>query len=494
VDSARRREVIRILDEIQSLQLPDGSFIPYRTVGDPNVTELNFVPEAETQSQSTLQRGLFRTAIALDLLLRARTAGYEISDRNVKAARKFVTARLELARKLENQSSPCSLGFDELYATLVLVDSGAIGSDRVEEIAACEYHDAAARAAAAAVMARFGRADEAKLILSEFQADETKIDALRALGQMKLAMMLTFLMEANAPPKLLDPVTDILLGGEKRTLSIAAMAWLDRAPTLDVRSKLGISDVITGPALGTLRVGRNGVLETADMPLGVFGQGPVVVATKNKTARGFITVEGLLTKAGEARQLPSHAIKRRVFKYPSGEEINLKTDPLNLGDRLAVVIEGDQDGLSEVLASDQSASGEGEPLVLADLLPSAFKVVSGDVLGRKGAKLSGALGQLQARGSLRSVDTEPDRWVALIVPASRLDTESSKLSSDQPAQPILPGNGVEFRQGYLVRVNMAGRFTLPGTSIEAATTLTPTLRTEESVIEVKRPPPEPRAK
>jgi hypothetical protein len=92
------------------------------------------------------------------------------------------------------------------------------------------------------------------------------------------------------------------------------------------------------------------------------------------------------------------------------------------------------------------------------------------------------------------VDTEPDRWVALIVPASRLDTESSKLSNDQPAQPILPGNGVEFRQGYLVRVNMAGRFTLPGTSIEAATTLTPTLRTEESVIEVKRPPPEPRAK
>jgi hypothetical protein len=493
-DPAGRREVIRILDEIQSLQLPDGSFIPYRTVGDPNVTELNFVPEADAQSQSTLQRGLFRTAIALELLLQARTAGYEISDRNVKAARTFVTARLEDARKLENESRSCSLGFGELYATLVLVDAGGIGSDRIEEIAACQYEDAAARAAAAAIMARFGRSDQAKLILSSFQDDETSSDALRALGQMKLAMMLTFLTEADAPPKLLDPVADILLGGEKRTVSRAAMAWLDRSPSVHVSSKLGLSDLITGPALGALRVGRNGVLETADMPLGVFGQGPVVVATKNKTARGFIAVEGLLTNAGEARQLPSHAIKRRVFKYPSGQEIDLKTEPLNLGDRLAVVIEGDQDGLSEVLASDRSASvEEGEPLVLADLLPSAFKVVSGDVLGRKGVKLSSALGQLQARGSLRSVDTEPDRWVALIVPVSRLNTETSTLPNDQPAQPISPGKGVEFRQGYLVRVNMAGRFTLPGISIEATTALAPTLRTEESAIEVKRPP-EPPAK
>jgi uncharacterized protein YfaS (alpha-2-macroglobulin family) len=482
VDPTRKRELIRILDEIQSLQLPDGSFIPYRTVGDPNLTELNFVPES-----GTLQRRLFRTATVLDLLLQARTAGYEVSDTSVKAARTFVNAQLNDARELEKQNG-CSLGFDELYATLVLVDSGGIGSDRIEEIAACKYDDAAAQAAAAAVMARFGRSDEAKVILSAFQVDQTSYDALRTFGEMKLAMMLTFLTEANAPPKLLDPVAKFLLGDKKRSVSRVAMAWLARAPNFDVRSKLEVSDLrIAGSALGTLRYGRNGVLETADVPFGLFKE-PVMVAALNKSARGFITVEGLLTNAGEARQLPSRAIKRRVFKYPNGQEIDLKTEPLNLGDYLAVVIEGGQDGLSELLASDVSANGdEGEPLVIADLLPSAFKVVSGDVLGRKGVRLSGALGQLQAQGSLRSVDTEPDRWVALVVPVSRLDTESAKLPNDQPAQQISPGNRTEFRQGYLVRVNMAGHFTLPGTAIEATTTLAPTLRTEESVIEVKRP-------
>ena len=69
----------------------------------------------------------------------------------------------------------------------------------------------------------------------------------------------------------------------------------------------------------------------------------------------------------------------------TGHEINPKTDELKIGDQLVIVVEGDRSRLASILGTggDGEPANLEEPIVLADLLPSAFTVVSGNVRDRK---------------------------------------------------------------------------------------------------------------
>ena len=84
----------RILGEIQSLQLPDGSFVPYRTLGDFSPNELGFF---QNTAKATVRGGLFRTASVLDFILLARKSGYDVPERTVRTARQFVEKQIDAA-------------------------------------------------------------------------------------------------------------------------------------------------------------------------------------------------------------------------------------------------------------------------------------------------------------------------------------------------------------------------------------------------------------
>ena len=255
--------------------------------------------------------------------------------------------------------------------------------------------------------------------------------------------------------------------------------------------------MIDAAAVGQLRRAPSGVLETDPIPYRRLRGTQVSVGTRADTgARGVLTIEGLLAKPGEASRLPPGALKRRIFDLETGREIDPSRDAFKIGDRLVVVLEGNRNALPTVTAPDGHAIVEAQgPFLLADLLPSAFQVVSSAAFGQTNLVLRGALAKLKPRGDLRSVETDSDRWIAMIVPESWRDNPERGQDGKEPTpaqphrQPRSTGGEeeIEFRQAYLVRVNMAGRFTFPAASIEPTIPPVKTLRAEQSSIEIKPP-------
>ena len=79
-----------MLGQVLSLQLPNGSFVPYRTVGDFAAGEITFISQ---KSDDNVSDGLLRTAMALDLLTAAKDAGYEKYSLHGRAFRAAVRAK-----------------------------------------------------------------------------------------------------------------------------------------------------------------------------------------------------------------------------------------------------------------------------------------------------------------------------------------------------------------------------------------------------------------
>ncbi len=257
-------------------------------------------------------------------------------------------------------------------------------------------------------------------------------------------------------------------------------------------SRLALADLQwSGQAAGPLRQGPNGVLETATIPYRSMVSSPVSVALRrNIEGRGFLTIEGLITKPSEAKRLPAGALKRQFFDPDNGREIDPSKDLRQIGDRLVVVLEGTSKAIPTVLGPDGTPLEDagGDPLLVVDLLPSSFQVVSNAVFRQKDL-LRSTLGELKPLGDLRSVEADPDRWVALIVPKSRRqrDEKPAEQGVTPPADVRKQPVEIEFRQGYLVQINMAGRFTLPAASIEDTNPPVKTLRADQSSIEIKLP-------
>jgi hypothetical protein len=483
--SQARQNVQRIIGEILSLQLPEGSFAPYRTIGDPSLSERNFTMGEEGK---LVRSGLLRTTAVLDFLWLAKKAAYDVPDSGLRVARHFI----ETHQDYESQS--CT--FDALYTSRVLVDLGRYDHARIAQIERCTFDTLAERAAAASVLASFGRVDRAQFILQDAQKS-TGAKQLEGLGDLRLAMMMSFLLDAGAPKAIVDEVAKIILVPAKGTnLSPSAKAWLSRAAAKagTSESKIEANDVrISGMSL-PLVLGRNGTLESETLKYNLLKPIPTTIrASANREVLGLITIEGTLSKAGNAKRLPDGALKRRYFAYNSGRELNLGVDPVAVGDRIVVMLEGGQQGLKSLLEGGGGGSPEDNPpLLIADLLPSAFKVVSTTSPPQTDLPRNSPLGQLETRGDLRSIETDPDRWLALIIPESRRvqreqnTPEGEQILVDQKLRPT-PSDGVEFRQSYVVRVNIGGQFTLPAASLETIGSPTRTLRTDQSRIEVKLP-------
>src|SRR5262249_31680712 len=159
---------------------------------------------------------------------------------------------------------------------------------------------------------------------------------------------------------------------------------------------------------------------------------PISIATRrNLPVRGFLTIEGTMIKPDQVSRLRSGAIKRRIFDVETGLELDLSRDRIRIGDRLAVVIEGTEAALPDSKPGDQpdskpddnpddqAASGPdalSKPALVVDLPPSAFQLLSTDLFGQREIPRRDKLAALTPLGDLRSVQSSPDRWIAVVSP------------------------------------------------------------------------------
>src|SRR5262249_48078645 len=103
---------------------------------------------------------------------------------------------------------------------------------------------------------------------------------------------------------------------------------------------------------------------------------------------------------------------------------------------------------------------------------------STDLFGQKEIPRRDQLAALAPLGDLRSVQSSPDRWIAVVSPQEEAEKSGNDAKKDAKK------SGPVFRQGYIVRVNMAGHFIFPGIAIEAAVSPSTTLRSEQGSIDV----------
>jgi hypothetical protein len=323
-------------------------------------------------------------------------------------------------------------------------------------------------------------------------------------------MTANFLDRAGAPSEVKDIVAAALLDSRGPPISPTAAVWVVRDAGEASESRLDLASLhVEGSGLGAIHVTDRNVLESDRVPFETLSKTPTFISVANGVGRGSITIEGVLSNAKLGNVLPPNAIRRRVFDANSGTEIDFQKTPLKVGDRLAVVVEGDKNRLAKAYGADYPPSEHtGEPLIVADLLPSALKIASETVLCRSDVATPSAVRKLRAVGDLRAIDTDADRWVALIVPSSRQaphDGEGAanpqpngEQAAPTPAVAADPCNGlppegpaVDFREAYLARVNLAGQFVWPGVSVEATTRMADTWSAEATTVNVvlpERPP------
>ena len=486
-DAAARPEGEKLLGDILSLQLLDGSFVAYRTIGLQSPSELN-----QSTTTEAVKTTLRRTAGVLEIFALAKEAGYPVPSRSISDARKFASSTL--SGNASNEDVPCS--FEALLTNLALVDFGGVDQAQIDKITACPSEDTSSKAIAYAITSRFGSSDKAQILLANF-VDDVKQGGLKNLsgseeGQVKLAMILNFLSEGGAPIPTREFVAEALLPTKEnpRPLSPTATAWIPKTLPTE-RSTLKFSDIkLEGALKGVLRVGPHGEVETPSVPFPSLQASPTLVSLAGGgRARAFITIEGVVKDGKDEETLPPGTTRRRIYSAKDGHEINPKTDELKIGDQLVIVVEGDRSRLASILGTggDGEPANLEEPIVLADLLPSAFTVVSGNVRDRKEFKTPDWTKKLEPIGDLRSIVTDDsDRWVALVVPQSRKtpppDEQAGSEGVPAPAKPNASkgtaDTNFDFRQAYLVRVNLAGRFVWPGLSMEGSTQFASTYRSE----------------
>jgi uncharacterized protein YfaS (alpha-2-macroglobulin family) len=463
----------KIVADVQALQAPDGSFLPYRSVGEFTGEERGYV-----DWDATLH-AIFRTALVLDLFntvsgrYGVNAGGYNIPV-GALAERRAVDF---LTSKFSDMSRCAPYG---IYAALVLMPYDRIRMSDVEETyESClgEDHGKSLsvldRAMLAAFFNQFGEQDFRGAVLASFGSDSAKPD--KDLTGPRLAMAISFLVQANAPTELIEQTF-----AELKRLGIAGdgdlqqQAWQARAS--------GLLATRSAPS------GSGPQLEVS--PPDFFGQGgvaerPVITAPfmtsqdflkSGLTIRnaGSVAVSAALTFEGVPRNPSASSgpfkITRRIFD-PSGQEVGASGGDVEVGDNLLVVVEGVRVQKAPERGDSEAAIGDDNDAVLiADLLPSSLDITQPNAfkpgLLQRGYFPSG----LAPVGQLRSAEPGDDRLVAVVIPKSPDEegSEDTAKPSGEP-RPVDVGPPVDFRIAYYVRVSAAGDFVLPPTLVEPMT-------------------------
>ncbi len=483
----------RIVDEVQSLQMADGSFLPHRPIGEFTRHELGFELKGRTKA-SPKRFGLFRTSMALDFLERTKKAGLVVRASTTKNAVKFLKYKLREHQKPDpaEEGSPCAPY--TIFAALSLVAFDVLDDENITQIRQC--HDnkntsdraetMVAKAMVAAVLAEYGETKQARVVLANI-AEEAEF-GLQETDDLRLAMMLSLLKRAGAESELTDKITRTLLApGKSVPNDPAILAWLSTAAGEDAAG----GDIAPGkPKISFTD-------ETQELELQSDHQGRVLATKKinfeqlNTKAFRFensgtkevtvaVSFEGDLL-AEEQSSSAGHALKRRFYRLQgrSCKKIDLNAAKPKLGETLLVVLEADNEALPASQYSPRHAvSDRNDAYLLVDFLPANFEIVHENGFERNLSRCDG----LSPIGSLRTVRRGDDRIAFVVLP-------KSKQPAEQNDRPNNTETDLDIRLAYIVRVNASDQYTMPGTIVETLHPPLNTYRAPDQLVSIDRPVP-----
>lgn len=388
-DALNRRTQAR-LDRLLALQRADGAFARWS-------------PEGPAES--------WLTAYVLDVLMRAREAGFRIPEQPYEAGLGWLSGLVDRSW-FEAQDLPA-----RAYAQYVLARAGRGDIADIRYFYENRFADlptGLARAHVAATLALLG--DPALAAQAFAQAGgRTALPGLKDWGTelRDRAASLALMAESGAVEReklaeAADGVTDLLAG--KAMVLPQERAWLVRAGNA------------LAPAGGPFRLQVDGQTMDREQPLN-FRLDPAAPARIGNA--GDTPIRFALSAHGAAASPPQGApsgIVRRVYDM-DGREVGLAE--LRTDDRLVVVLEG------------EAAEGEERQAVIADLPPAGFEVER-VILGE-----GGRFGGLDWLGKLAQpvhAEVGEDRYLAAVA--------------------LGPQNR-SFRLAYLVRAAIAGDYALP---------------------------------
>ena len=483
---ATRAKIAEIVRGVQALQARNGSFFPYRPIGD-LVPQESEDPNRDIAYDENLETSLiFRTALAVDFL-NAVSGKYDWKPTGgvVPVSLAVESKAVEFLAKVGTGWSCSPAG---IYANLVLIPHGRIDDDDVQRIhRQCTSTTATplAQAMMAAFFNEFGRSELGEEILVNFDVGSLAVGA----APTKMAMTLSFLVQAKAPDALLRAVYDELVAlGVPRSVSLRDQVWLSRsalaleggedasAPSLEVTPD-GFMRPIgeTGGAVLTSGFVDYARIDTENIRIRNGGRDPLSLA---------LVFEGFPTDAG-SRDSATGNIRRRLFDR-AGKELDPATAKIAVGDNLLIVVEGMSD--HEDLAAQSEGMADLSPaLIVADLLPSAFEILRADAFASEEGGPPPSLPRgVTPVGRLRSVNAGDDRLVAVVLPYE-LPEPAPGQPVAEPTAPAEPPPPVDFRIAYNVRVVSSGDFLMPATYVEPLAQPSTTVHSEPGRLSVERP-------
>jgi hypothetical protein len=506
-DDARRRLQDNV-DGIQALQLADGAFVPYRTDGEFLPTEVGFQTGI---GSGPVRHGLLRNASALDFLIRARRAGYSVSEDTITNSVAFIKGRVKDAigaSEFMTTDLLCSLG--TRYAMLVLVQQSEIAAGDVDRLEICTgdggFDDgfeegvdpedlpdstiveastgqtALSELVTLAVMSEFGEPVDAEETLASFYGDTGQY--LGDLDQYRKAIAVSMLAHTGIRDDVLRSLAGSFLD-ETRPLDLRTRAWLARsAADLDLPedAKLTAADINpSDPDLASLTARPDGVVESTEIAyLDLQDSALSIGQLGGPEARAFVRIGGRLLESEDVA-LPESSIRRRFFRADNGREFDPARDRLEVGDLLVVVLEATPEALARFAEESHSDLGfTYGPLAVEALLPSAFTLVSPDLTS---VTPRGELQRLTMAGNVRAIQSDRQSWRAIIVPASSAAIEAP----ESEAEAAEDGEGIEFRQAFVASVSAAGTFLFPATTIDPLDFPGNTLLSRQATLEVDIP-------
>lgn len=373
------------------------------------------------------------TAYVLDVLTRAREAGFGVPDQPYRAGLDWLSGMVD-----GNWSDQAELPA-RAYALYVLARAGRGDQADIHYFYENRFADLPtdlARAQTAATLALVGDAGLADEAFAQAQGGRVALAGLHDWGSElrdragALALMAeSGIVDRERLVRAAGQVTALLAGSGR--IGPQERAWLVRAGTA------------LAPAGGPFRLAVDGQAVDRDQPLSfrLDPKSPSAIANAGDAPVHFaLSVHGPAASPGQGG---STALTRRFYDM-DGNPADLSA--LRTDDRLVVVLEG------------KAAADEERQVVVADRLPAGFELER--VLLGEGGRFGG----LEWLGTLSSplhAETGGNRYLAVMTPA--------------PGKP-------DFRLAYLVRAAFAGDYALPAPRLEDPTHPQGTAPTEGRVL------------
>jgi hypothetical protein len=474
-------EVDGMLDEF------DGRFAPLLVAdasGNAVLGNLQKIAFDGREIQEDDVADLYRTALGLDLLNAARTAGHAVSDTRFRRARRNLRDQIEALP----YTVRCAPEFLYAFTVLLQLPSETLDRDELEDLWDCvgEARNPETLIAVAAVGAQFG--DE-EILAAAFRA----LTQLASTGDLVLnesslarsnyLLSLAHVEDLSGGRELILALRQRHLGPTLRRISTEERAWLGRttleqgpifvegeAPDVLLRPAVVVQQLETvGSSVRTpfLALGREarGIAAGRTVPVG-DGEPLTVRNESNDPLVLTVVLHGSDLMPTPVPEETGLSIEQRLYDA-EGRELG-PDHTLRLGDVISVVLVGRLDSIGFV--GDENKDGADGPLriAVADLLPAAFSIVDAGAA-------SGAAPTAEPAAT-------PSANVDAVVAGDDRVTAIVDLKGDTAL-------GFEF--GYTARVVSVGTFVDPPILVQPMFGVAETFATAPSTITVLPPLPAP---